>query len=73
MCFFFSFMPATVWLVIGYFILFASTRAEGAVGTLGRVLSIWAFLLSLLIVLAGVYVTWTGLCPMAELMQSPGG
>jgi hypothetical protein len=35
MCFFFSLLPATVWLVIGFFILFAATRVEGVSKCLG--------------------------------------
>jgi len=29
MCFIFSFVPATFWAIIGYFVLFSSTKAEG--------------------------------------------
>jgi len=72
MCFFFSFMPATFWLVIGYFVLFASTRADGPVKTFGRALSIWAFVISGFIVVAGAYVTLAGWCPIAGLMQHSG-
>ena len=72
MCFLFSFMPATFWLVIGYFVLFASTRADGPVKTFGRALSIWAFVISGMIVVAGAYVTLTGWCPIADLMQHSG-
>ena len=31
MCFFFSLIPATIWAVIGFFILFASTKTEGTI------------------------------------------
>jgi len=62
MCFFFSFMPATFWAVIGYFILFSSTRAEGSVQTLGRALAIWTFLIAGFILLAGAYMTLAGWC-----------
>ena len=62
MCFFFSFMPATFWAVLGYFILFSSTRAEGAVQTLGRALAIWTFVIAGFILLAGAYVTLAGWC-----------
>lgn len=72
MCFFFSFMPATFWLVLGYFVLFSSTRAEGAVRTLGRVLAIWIFTVSGAIVLAGAYVTLNQMCPFEALMSCAG-
>ena len=62
MCFFISFMPATFWAILGYFILFSSTRAEGAVRTIGQALAIWAFVIAGFIVLAGAYVTLAGWC-----------
>ena len=79
MCFFFSFMPATFWAVLGYFTLFSSTRAEGAVRTLGRALAIWMFVISGFILLAGAYVTlagWCsvdGLCSMSDLCSMSTG
>lgn len=69
MCFFFSFMPATFWAVVGYFILFSSTKADGRIQTLGRVLAIWAFVISVFILVAGAYVTMSGLCPIDALGQ----
>jgi len=68
MCLFISLVPATFWLVIGYFVLFASTKADGSVKALGRGLAIWAFMISGFIVLAGGYVTLTGLCSIDALM-----
>jgi len=64
MCFLISFMPATFWVILGYFILFSSTKAEGRVKTLGQVLAIWAFIIAGFILLAGAYVTSTGMCSM---------
>ena len=64
MCFFFSFIPATFWIVIGYFVLFSSTKADGSVKIFGRGLAIWAFVLAGFIVLAGAYVTLSGMCSM---------
>jgi hypothetical protein len=31
MCFFFSLIPATICVVLGYFVLFSSTKTQGAV------------------------------------------
>ena len=73
MCFFFSFLPATFWAVVGYFVLFSSTRAEGGVKTFGRILSVWTFIIAGFIVLAGAYVTIAGICPMEMMMQRFGG
>ena len=70
MCFFFSLLPATFWAVVGYFVLFASTRAQGATKTFGKVLAIWIFVIAGFIPLAGAYVTLSGLCPIEDLMQT---
>ena len=72
MCFFFSFLPATIWLVIGYFVLFASTRAEGSIKTFGRGLAVWAFVLATFILLGGAYITLSGFCPMDAIMNRAG-
>lgn len=64
MCFVFSFVPATFWAVVGYFVLFSSTKTEGRIKTLGQVLAIWVFALAVLILIAGAYVASAGLCPI---------
>ncbi|MBU2675682.1 MAG: hypothetical protein KJP16_01275 [Gammaproteobacteria bacterium] len=64
-----SFMPATFWAVVGYFILFSSTRAEGNVKILGQILGGWALVISGFILLAGAYVSVTGLCTLEMLSQ----
>ena len=69
MCFFMSFMPATFWAVVGYFILFSSSRAEGGVKTFGRILGVWALVISGFILLGGAYVSISGLCSMDMLSQ----
>ncbi len=69
MCFFFSFMPATFWFVVGYFVLFSTTKAEGWVGTFGRVLATWIFLISGAILLAGAYITLNDMCSLEALMR----
>lgn len=74
MCFFFSLIPATVWVVVGYFVLFSSTRTHGAVQMFGQILAIWAFIVAAFFPLAGAYVTIAGLCPIDALMRSmPAG
>ena len=69
MCFFISLLPATFWAIIGYFVLFTSTRAEGPLNALGRFLGVWAFVISVFILLAGAYVSTTGLCSMEMMSQ----
>ena len=69
MCFFFSFVPATFWLVVGYFVLFSSTKTEGGVQVLGRVVAIWIFIIAAFIPMIGLYVTITDLCPVEAIME----
>lgn len=69
MCFFFSLIPGTVWLVIGFFVLFASTRAPGGLRKFGRVLAIWSFIIAAFFPLAGAYATLAELCPMGAMME----
>ncbi len=75
MCFFFSLIPATAWLIIGYFVLFSSSRAVNGIRTFGQVLAIWIFVIAAVIPVAGAYATLAGLCPpieqMFERMHSP--
>jgi len=69
MCFFFSLIPATFWAVVGFFVLFASTHAEGTLHRFGRVLGIWVLIVALLLPICGAYVTWSGKCPIEKMMQ----
>jgi hypothetical protein len=70
MCFFISLLPATIWAVIGYLVLFASTRAEGRVRTLGHWLAMWIFFIAVFIPFVAAYITLAGFCPIAALMQA---
>jgi hypothetical protein len=70
MCFFFSFLPATIWIVLGYFILFSSTKSQGAIQMFGRVLAIWVFIIAAFFPVMGAYVTFAGLCPLEAMLQA---
>ena len=70
MCFFFSFMPATFWAVIGYFVLFSSSKADGGIRTFGRVLAVWIFVNAAFIPIAAAYVTLSGLCPIEDMLKT---
>ena len=70
MCFFFSLIPTTMIAVIGFFVLFAASRTEGTVQTVGKVLGIWLFVLALLPLGAGTYATLSGMCPIGGHMMS---
>ena len=68
MCFFFSLIPATIWVVLGYFILYSSTKIEGVVQRFGYFLAIWVFIVAAFFPVMGAYVTLGGLCPSIETM-----
>ena len=69
MCFLISLVPATFWLTIGYFVLFASSRAEAGVRTFGRILAIWIFVIALIPPIAGAYISLSGLCPIEQMLE----
>lgn len=69
MCFFFSLIPATIITVIGFFVLFASTKAEGGVRTFGRILAIWVFIIATFPPMGGAYVTLADACPLTEMIE----
>ncbi len=69
MCFFVSLIPATIFTVIGYFVLFSSNKIEGTLGKFGQVLAIWLFVIALFFPICGAYVTVSGLCPMDKMLQ----
>ena len=69
MCFIFSLLPATIFVVIGYFVLFSSSKAEGGIRKFGQVLAIWIFIIALFPPIAGAWVTISGQCPMEQMMQ----
>jgi len=76
MCFLFSFMPATFWVTVGFFVLYSSTKADGAVGKFGRILAVWIFILAAAILICGAYLTLSGDCPIdqfLEQMKTPSG
>lgn len=70
MCFFFSLIPATVWVVLGYFILFSSSKTDGGLQRFGQILSIWVFIVAACIPLMGAIVTLSGLCPIDAMIHA---
>ena len=70
MCFFFSLIPATIWAVIGFFVMLASTKVEGGLRKFGQVLAIWVFVIAALIPLGGAFVTLAGLCPINAMVEA---
>jgi len=70
MSFFFSLILATIWVVIGYFVLFSSTKSQGAMRMFGRVLAIWLFIIAASAVGGGAYMALSGSSPFQSMMQS---
>ncbi|MEE9572850.1 MAG: hypothetical protein V3W20_07380 [Candidatus Neomarinimicrobiota bacterium] len=69
MCLYFSLFPATVFLTIGFFVLFASTKAEGTTKKFGKILAIWLFILATFPIIMGAYMTISGLCPFEDMLK----
>jgi len=66
---FFSLIPATFLVVVGYFVLFSSTKTEGAVKTFGQILAIWIFILAAILPVAGAYATYAGFPSIGAMMR----
>ena len=76
MCFFFSLLPATIWVVLGYLVLFVSTKGEGTLRKVGQILAVWIFIIALFFPICGAYISLSGNCPMEKMMEKmemPGG
>lgn len=80
MCLICSFVPASVFTTIGYFVLSSaqSNRVSAglfetqlsAVGVFGTILAIVLFIIALGFILCGFYMTVSGKCPMKKFMES---
>lgn len=66
MIYFLALLPATGLTIGGYFVLFLSSRSEGAFRTFGKYLGFWAFTLAGLIILGAIFAAAHGAhnCPM---------
>ena len=69
MWFFASLLPATIWVVLGYFILFSSTKSEGAVQKFGQILAVWVFIIAALLPVMGAYATLSGFSFQETIMR----
>ena len=69
MCFIFSLLPATFWLVVGFFVFYTANKAEGKLHKFGKILAIWICVIALLFPICGAYVTLSGNCPMEKMME----
>ena len=73
MFFFLSLIPATLLIVLGYFVLFSSTKTQGGVRIFGQILATWIFILAVVLPLAGAYATYAGLSPVGSMRSMHPG
>ena len=64
MCVIFSLVPATVFVVAGYFVLSFARKQDGGIRTFGTVLAVWIFVIAAFFPICGIYMSATGGCPM---------
>ena len=72
MCFFMSLVPATILMVLGFFVMYAGAKAGGSLKKYGKILSIWVFLVALVPLIGGLYLTLNDICPVTHLINSLG-
>jgi hypothetical protein len=63
-------LPATFWVVIGYFVLYSSSKTNGGIGIFGQALAIWIFVIASSIIVAAAYVTLANICPIGALFRA---
>jgi len=73
MCFFFSFVPATMFTTLSYFVWFAAGKAEGNRQRWGNFLAVWLLIVALGFIGCGAFVTLAGLCPMDRMLEEGVG
>jgi hypothetical protein len=68
MCFFFSFIPATILTTLSYFVWYAAGKAEGNRQRWGSYLAVWLLIVAFGFIACGTFVTLAGLCPIARVL-----
>jgi hypothetical protein len=66
-CIIISLFPATVFLVIAYFVLYTSAKAEGFVGLFGAALGLWLFVVAAAFPTYSVYMSRADRCPIVSV------
>lgn len=72
MYFIFSLLPATLFAVLGYLVLYCALRSVGGVSAFGKGLAVWLFILALLFPLSGAYFTMSGFSPSEHYKEMHG-
>lgn len=70
MIFLISLIPTTALVVVGYFLVYTSTRAEGGLKRFGKYLGVWVFFLAGITILGGLLASTFGIqTPMGGMKQ----
>ncbi len=69
MCLLFSFVPASVFTTLSYFVWYAAGTAKSNRQQLGNYLALWLLIVALGFIACGAYVTFTGVCPMDRMFR----
>ncbi len=74
MCLICSFIPASIFTTIGYFVLLtAGIQNNPGMNLFGSILAIVLFIIALGFITCGLYMTVTGKCPMGKFLESKNG
>jgi len=73
MCFFFSFVPATVFTTLSYFVWYTAGKAEGNRQRWGNYLAVWLLILALGFIVCGAFVTIADICLIDRIMEGAAG
>jgi len=72
MCLMASFIPASVFTTLSYFVWFAAGSSEGYQQWLGHLLALWLLVLAAGFITCGAYVTFTHKCPLDKMFKADG-
>lgn len=74
MCLVLSFIPATIFTTIGYFVLMtAGVQNNQGINLFGLILAIALFVIAFVFITCGFYMTVTKKCPMGKFFKSNMG
>jgi len=62
-------IPATLFLTVGYFVLYSSKKTEGPLTTFGFILSVWLFIVAGMYPVFGAWVSLSGWCPIEKIIE----
>ena len=65
---FFSFIPATIFTTLSYFVWYLAGKAEGNRQRWGSYLAVWLLIVAFGFIACGAIVTLAGLCPIARVL-----